>query len=483
MSDTPRLPVPGGSPSAEERLQKAGADELLNFSWDDTDTSTSSSLPTTPSYGGSDLGGGFGGSFGSSSFGSSGLDSGFSLDSHDYEPEPESGIVLPSMDTDIQDVSNDDDKLDINHLLEIMLEKGASDLHLSAKAYPSIRVDGDMQPIEGYGRLSGAQIRDAMYAILTEEQQNRFDDELELDFSYTLPGKSRFRVNILKQQQEVGAVLRAIPWKILTAEELGLPDVVNSFADLPRGLVLVTGPTGSGKSTTLAAIIDRANRNRPAHIITVEDPVEFVHEHRRSIVNQREVGVDTHSFANALKHALRQDPDIILVGEMRDLETISVALTAAETGHLVFGTLHTQSAQETITRIVDVFPEGDKAHVQAQLGSTIQAVVSQTLLKKIGGGRVAALEIMVATDAIRNQIREGKLQTIQSYLTTGKDDGMQTLDGELKRLVEEGIVTWEEAASKSTNRKEFIASLGGQEGIERLEKRAAARRNSRGGWL
>lgn len=476
------LPRPGsGNTDPKERLRKAGADELANFSWDDLSLPEKSPTPAPSPQDEFDSLSSFDVSppTPTNAYSPSELDL-----NHWEEEEPTSGIqaVVPNLNADIEDVDDNEDQLDLNDLLAKMLEMGASDLHLSAKTFPSIRVDGDIMPLEGYGRLSGPQIRNAIFAIMSEEQQNRFDDNLELDFSYTLPGKSRFRVNALKQQGSTGAVLRAIPWEILTAEQLGLPPIVNSFADLPRGLVLVTGPTGSGKSTTLAAIIDRANRNRAGHILTVEDPVEFVHEHRRSIVNQREVGVDTLSFAAALKHALRQDPDIILVGEMRDIETIGIALTAAETGHLVFGTLHTQSAQETITRVVDVFPEGDKAHVQTQLAATIQAVVCQTLLKKIGGGRIAAMEIMIGTDAIRNQIREGKLQTIQSSLETGKNEGMTTLDGELKRLVTEGKVHWEEAAGKATQRKTFIEQLGGEEGIKSIERRVAAASRTSGGW-
>lgn len=413
-----------------------------------------------------------------------GNDEELSLDTAGWSAADESTdslIVLPSTSVDIEELDSDEHRLNINDLLEKMLEMGASDLHLSAKAFPSVRVNGDITPLDTYPRLTGTQIRDAITAIMSEAQQNKFDDDLELDFSYTLPGKSRFRVNVLKQQEQVGVVMRAIPWEIKTAEELGLPEVVNQFSQLPRGLVLVTGPTGSGKSTTLAAIIDRANRTRAAHIMTVEDPVEFVHEHQKSLVNQREVGVDTHSFAAALKHVLRQDPDIILVGEMRDLETISVALTAAETGHLVFGTLHTQSAAETITRIIDVFPEGEKAHVQTQLASSIQAIVSQALLKRRGGGRVAALEILIANDAIRNQIRQGKIAEMQNTMTTSRGEGMQTLDAELKRLFEEGIVEFDDAADKATNRKDFIASLGGEAKIDEIKRRIRLRETS-SGW-
>ena len=451
-------------------------DSLRNFSWDEKLPSPSSPSRTrTPEPEPEPLP--------SSRLERFSLDSSFTQEEKDEEPFEDDEIpILPEFDLDIEETSASatETSIKINDLLETLLDRGGSDIHLSAKAHPTIRVNGDMVPLEDYPRLSGAQIRNIISAILSEAQLNRFDDEWELDTSYTLPGRSRFRVNVLKQLGNTGVVMRAIPWEILTAEDLGLPDIVNDFSQLPRGLVLVTGPTGSGKSTTLAAIIDRANRTRPAKIITVEDPIEFVHEHRRSIIDQREVGTDTKSFSESLKRVLRQDPDIILVGEMRDLETISVALTAAETGHLVLGTLHTQSARETVTRIIDVFPEGEKAHVQTQLAASLQAVVSQTLLKKREGGRVAALEIMKATDPIRNQIREGHFQQIQSSLETGARDGQQTLESELKKLVESGVVHWEEAASKVSNRKDFIATLGGETGIQALERRLAVAQKQ--GW-
>lgn len=392
-------------------------------------------------------------------------DADFRSSSPVYPPE--------AADLDIETVDEDINGLDIDDLLEILLEEGGSDLHLSAKSHPRIRVSGDVRQLDAFPVLSGDQIRAAIFAIMSEDQQKKFENELELDFAHELAGSSRFRVNVFKQQENVGVVMRVIPWEIKSIEELNLPDKLNEFAMLPRGLVLVTGPTGSGKSTTLAAIIDKANRTRADHIMTIEDPIEFVHQHQKSIVNQREVGVDTYSFANALKRVLRQDPDIILVGEMRDLETISIALTAAETGHLVFGTLHTQSAKETITRVVDVFPEGAKSQVRTQLAATLQAVVCQTLLKKRGGGRVAALEIMIANSAIRAQIRDDKLHMIESTMQTSTDDGMQTLTAVLVNYVKSGVVDYTVAYEKCPNQKDFVAALGGEEGVKRIQKQFA----------
>jgi twitching motility protein PilT len=346
-------------------------------------------------------------------------------------------------------------------LLLELLRVGGSDLHLSADAPPRYRVQGDLEDVPGYGVLTSSSIRDAVYSILTERQKKAFEENLELDLAYELTGAARFRVNVMRQQGKVTVVMRAIPWEITPLESLGMPAQVGDFADLPRGLVLVTGPTGSGKSTTLAAIIDKANRTRKAHIVTIEDPIEFVHPHRMSTVNQREIGEDTHSFADALRHALRQDPDIILVGEMRDLETIATALTAAETGHLVFGTLHTSSAGSTIDRIIDVFPQGQQDQIRTQLASSIQAVVCQALCKKADGtGRVAATEVMVATPAIRNLIREGKLQSIPSALQTGSKFGMHTLNQDLASLVEADTITYETAVSKCSDVNELNQLLG-----------------------
>ncbi|MDP1876752.1 MAG: type IV pilus twitching motility protein PilT [Actinomycetota bacterium] len=351
--------------------------------------------------------------------------------------------------------------ISLDEVLLYLLERGGSDVHLSVNSPPMIRLHGELEPVPGYNALTPHQLQETVYAILTDRQKQRFEEARELDLAYELPGAARFRVNLLFQQGAIGAVLRAIPWEITPLESLGMPSILGDFAALPRGLVLVTGPTGSGKSTTLAAIIDRANRSRAAHIITIEDPIEFVHQHRRSIVNQREVGVDTQSFANALKHALRQDPDIILVGEMRDLETIAIALTAAETGHLVFGTLHTSSAATTIDRIIDVFPPGQQSQIRTQLASSIQAVVCQTLCRTPdGNGRVAATEVMIATPAVRNLIREGKLQSIPSALQTGSRFGMHTLNQNLAELVQAGRVTYETAREKCSDASELDQLLG-----------------------
>ena len=351
--------------------------------------------------------------------------------------------------------------LNIDELLLGLLEKGASDLHLSVKSPPMMRVHGDLEPYPGYSALTDQEIRQGVYAVLTERQRARFEEEHELDFAYELPGAARFRVNLMQQQGNVGAVLRAIPWEITPLESLNLPENLADFAMLPRGLVLVTGPTGSGKSTTLAAVIDRANRLRAGHIVTIEDPIEFVHQHRSSLVSQREVGRDTDSFGEALKRALRQDPDIILVGEMRDLETISIALTAAETGHLVFGTLHTSSAASTIDRIIDVFPGDRQAQVRTQLANSLQAVVCQVLCRTTSGkGRVAATEVMIATPAVSNLIREGKLQSIPSMLQTGSRFGMHTLNQNLAELVESGAITYDTAREKASDLAELNQLLG-----------------------
>jgi twitching motility protein PilT len=351
--------------------------------------------------------------------------------------------------------------LNIDELLLGLLEKGASDLHLSVKSPPMMRVHGDLEPFPGYSALTDQEIRQGVYAVLTERQRARFEDEHELDFAYELSGAARFRVNLMQQQGNVGAVLRAIPWEITPLESLKLPEILAEFALLPRGLVLVTGPTGSGKSTTLAAILDRANRLRAGHIVTIEDPIEFVHPHRRSLVSQREVGRDTDSFGEALKRALRQDPDIILVGEMRDLETIAIALTAAETGHLVFGTLHTSSAASTIDRIIDVFPGDQQGQVRTQLANSLQAVVCQTLCKTTSGkGRVAATEVMISTPAINNLIREGKLQSIPSMLQTGSRFGMHTLNQNLAELVDAGAITYDTAVEKASDLAELNQLLG-----------------------
>lgn len=345
--------------------------------------------------------------------------------------------------------------------LETMLAMEASDLHLTVGAPPTVRVHGSLRPIPGAPRLDGPALQRIIYAILTQQQREVFEEKLELDFSFALPGRARFRVNIYMQRESVGAAFRVIPFEIKNLSSLGIPPVVESFSSLPRGFVLVTGPTGSGKSTTLAALIDIANTTRHDHIMTVEDPIEFLHRHRNCLVNQREVGTDTHSFAEALKHVLRQDPDIILVGEMRDLETISVALTAAETGHLVFATLHTQDAAQTVDRIIDVFPPHQQQQIRQQLAGTLQGIVCQTLCKTADGrGRVAAVEVLVATPAIRNLIREGKTHQIYSSMQAGAQFGMQTLDQHLAELVRNHKITHELGAEKCHHVEDFLRLTG-----------------------
>ena len=344
----------------------------------------------------------------------------------------------------------------LDDLLLHVLSEGGSDLHLTVNAPPTVRVRGEMAVIEGYPDLTAQQLRETLYGIMTERQRKVFEEELELDFAYSVPGHARFRVNIFQQRDSLGAVMRMIPWEIRPLDDLGMPAVIETFAHLKRGLVLVTGPTGSGKSTTLAAIIDKVNRTRRGHIVTIEDPIEFLHPHRRCLVNQREVGHDTHGFRSALKHVLRQDPDVILVGELRDLDTISVALTAAETGHLVFATLHTQSAQDTITRIVDVFPADQQQQIRTQLAATLQGVVCQALVKTTDGkGRVAAVEIMVCNSGIRAMIRDDKLQQIQGALQAGGKEGMQTLNAHLAALVKAGRITYEAGLEHCSNRNDY----------------------------
>ncbi len=356
-----------------------------------------------------------------------------------------------------------DGDLDLAAALRAMLAAGASDLHLSAGSPPMIRVDGGLKAIEGTEKLVPDGIQKAIFSIITQKQRETFDEHLELDFSYSLIGEARFRVNIYRQRNAIGAAFRVIPYEIKPLEALGVPATVANFAGMPRGLVLVTGPTGSGKSTTLASLIDLINRNRADHIMTVEDPIEFLHRHKTSLINQREVGTDTKSFANALKHVLRQDPDVILIGEMRDLETIQVALTAAETGHLVFGTLHTQDTAQTISRIIDVFPPEQQAQVQTQLGSALQGVVCQNLIKRNDGpGRAVATEVMVATPAIRNLIREGKTHQIYSMLQAGSRQGMHTMDQHLAELVKAGRISYEAGAEACHHYEDFNRLCGRQ---------------------
>ncbi|HQE45756.1 MAG TPA: type IV pilus twitching motility protein PilT [Rhodoglobus sp.] len=333
--------------------------------------------------------------------------------------------------------------------LEEVLRMHASDLHVTVNAVPMIRVDGGLRPIESSGVWDRAKVTSALRSILTPQQVARFDEEHELDLAYTISANARFRVNIYQQRNSMGAAFRLIPTDIKQLSELGVPESVANFATLARGLVLVTGPTGSGKSTTLAALVDLVNRTRADHIVTVEDPIEFLHSNHRSLVNQREVGSDTHSFTAALKHVLRQDPDVILIGELRDLETISIALTAAETGHLVFATLHTQDAAQTIDRIIDVFPPHQQAQVRSQLAATLRGVVCQTLVKRAqGDGRAVATEVLVTTPAIANLIREGKTYQIPSALQAGRSLGMHTLDQHLADLVNTGQITYVAAVEK-----------------------------------
>lgn len=351
--------------------------------------------------------------------------------------------------------------LPIDEILTEMVRLGASDVHLTTGTTPMVRINGSLKALDGFGQVMPEGLRRTLYAFLTQKQREKFEANLELDLSYSVRGLARFRVNIYQQRESIGAAFRVIPYEIKPLEALGIPAVVGTFAGLPRGLVLVTGPTGSGKSTTLASIVDLANRTREDHIMTVEDPIEFLHRHKKCVVNQREVGQDTHSFANALKHVLRQDPDIILVGEMRDLETISVALTAAETGHLVFATLHTQDAAQTIDRVIDVFPSHQQSQVRTQLAGAIQGVVCQTLAKRSDSpGRAVATEVLVATPAIRNLIREGKTHQIYSAMQAGAKQGMHTMDQHLSELVKTGKITYETGLEKCHHVEDFNRLTG-----------------------
>jgi len=338
--------------------------------------------------------------------------------------------------------------MDIAQLLAFGVKQGASDLHLSAGLPPMIRVDGDIRRIN-VPEMEHKQVHDMIYDIMSDKQRKDYEEFLETDFSFEIPGLARFRVNAFNHNRGAGGVFRTIPSKILSLEDLGAPNIFKEISEYPRGIVLVTGPTGSGKSTTLAGMVDYKNDTEYGHILTVEDPIEFVHESKKCLVNQREVHRDTLGFNEALRSALREDPDTILVGEMRDLETIRLALSAAETGHLVFGTLHTSSAAKTIDRIVDVFPAAEKSMVRSMLSESLKAVISQTLMKKIGGGRVAAHEIMIGTPAIRNLIREDKIAQMYSAIQTGMNVGMQTLDQNLKALLAQGVVSKEEAKRKA----------------------------------
>ena len=349
----------------------------------------------------------------------------------------------------------------LTDLLIEVLDRKASDLHITAGARPTLRLNGSLAPMDERPIMTPPMIQRMLYAILTQKQRERFEEELELDFAYAVPGKARFRVNVYRQRDALGAAFRLIPYEIKPLEDLGIPPAVANFAMMPRGFVLVTGPTGSGKSTTLAAIVDLANRQRRDHIVTVEDPIEFLHRHKQCLVNQREVGEDTWSFQNALKHVLRQDPDIILVGEMRDLETISVALTAAETGHLVFATLHTQDAAQTVDRVIDVFPPHQQQQIRVQLAGALQGIVCQTLAKTYDGkGRAVATEVLVATPAIRNLIREGKTHQIYSALQAGAKHGMHTMDQHLSELVKSGRISYETGVEKCHHVEDFNRLCG-----------------------
>ncbi|WP_428241525.1 type IV pilus twitching motility protein PilT [Gynuella sp.] len=338
--------------------------------------------------------------------------------------------------------------MDITELLAFSAKQNASDLHISAGLPPMIRVDGDVRRIN-LPAMGHKEVHALIYDIMNDKQRKDYEEFLETDFSFEVPGVARFRVNAFNQNRGAGAVFRTIPSKVLTMEDLGMGQVFKDVCHNPRGLILVTGPTGSGKSTSLAAMINYINENRYEHILTIEDPIEFVHESKKCLVNQREVHRDTHGFSEALRSALREDPDIILVGELRDLETIRLALTAAETGHLVFGTLHTTSAAKTIDRVIDVFPAEEKSMVRSMLSESLQAVISQTLLKKNGGGRIAAHEIMIGTPAIRNLVREDKVAQMYSAIQTGASVGMQTLDQCLKNLLQRGMITREIARERA----------------------------------
>jgi twitching motility protein PilT len=342
-----------------------------------------------------------------------------------------------------------------------VIEREGSDLHLTAGLPPMIRVHGDLRPLKGYRKLQPKDLQEIVYSMLTQKQREIFEERLELDVSYSLPGRARFRVNVFQQRDSVGAVMRLIPFDIKSMDELGLPSVVSEFAGLRRGLVLVTGITGSGKSTTLASLLDIINQERAEHIMTVEDPIEFLHRHKKAVVNQREVGTDTHGFGEALKHVLRQDPDVILVGEMRDLETISTALTAAETGHLVFATLHTQDAPQSVDRIIDVFPPHQQQQIRIQLAGTLAGVVSQQLMpRRDGKGRIAAVEVLIATSAVKNLIREGKTHQIYTSIQVGGKFGMQVMDQHLAELVKTNMVTYEAALERAHHVEEFNRLVG-----------------------
>jgi twitching motility protein PilT len=348
----------------------------------------------------------------------------------------------------------------IDAFFKLMHDQGASDLHLTSGSQPILRIRGELERIK-YKTLENDELKALLYEITPEEKIKQFEETGDLDFAYEIPGLARYRANFFRQLYGVGAVFREIPSQILTIDDLGLPSVIKRLASLPKGLVLVTGPTGSGKSTTLAAIVDQANRSRKDHILTIEDPIEFVHPNLNCTINHREIGRHTRSFATALRGALREDPDIILVGEMRDLETVSLAIEAAETGHLVFATLHTISASKTVDRIIEVFPADQQAQIRATLADALRAVISQTLFKRIDRkGRVAALEILIATHAVRNMVREGKTYQIPSVIQTGKKYGMQSLDDAIMDYLKKGWISEEEAYNKCVDKEKFKSYLG-----------------------
>jgi len=352
-------------------------------------------------------------------------------------------------------------EVNLRHLLQEMIQRGASDLHITVGNPAKLRVDGDLVNSRTPQVLAPKDTLSLAYSILTENQKKRFETEDELDFSFGVQNLSRFRGNVYKQRGCVAMAIRQIPYEIISIEKLGLPPIINKLAERPRGLVLVTGPTGSGKSTTLAAMVDKVNRERKGHIITIEDPIEFIHRHQNCMINQREVGADTKSFKAALKYALRQDPDVILIGEMRDLETIGAALTIAETGHLVFATLHTNSAAESINRMIDAFPAHQQAQIRAQLAFVLEGVITQTLLPRAKGkGRVAAAEVMMCTPAIRAVIRDEKIHQIYSLMQAGKKHGMQTMNDALQMLYIKGEVTLEEALKRSSDPAELMRAVG-----------------------
>lgn len=352
-------------------------------------------------------------------------------------------------------------QLRIELLLEEVINKKASDLHLQVGLPPMLRIDGSLKPVSGINNLTEEHVEALVFAILDDDQKQILLKDKEFDFSFAFGDLGRFRVNAYHERGNLAAALRLIPNEILSVDQLGLPQVISKFADIPRGLVLVTGPTGSGKSTTLAAMVDKINQERPTHIITIEDPIEFTHKSKKAVVVQREVHYDTYSFSAALRSSLRQDPDVVLIGEMRDLETIAAAITIAETGHLVFATLHTNSASQSVDRMIDVFPPHQQPQIRAQLANILQAIVSQRLVPAIGGGRVAAAEILVATPAVRNIIREGKAHQLEAVIQTGAEHGMQSMDKTLVNMIHNGTITYEEARNYAVDLEELDRLMRG----------------------